>query len=90
MWQQVNYSQPMGHHEPRTPADEIADALADLAEARQALSTAVSQLTDITVDEEKAGVAYQARRNAKIAAAKLDDAEKHIRESNRIQLTVVS
>ena len=75
----------MGHYEPRTPADEIADALADLAEARQALSLAVSHLSD-----EKSGVARQAQRNAKIAAAKLDDAEKHIRESNRIQLTVVS
>lgn len=80
----------MGHYEPRTPADEIADALADLAEAREALGAVLSQLDDLTLDEDQAGVAYQARRNARIAAAKLDTAEKHVRESNRIQLSSVS
>lgn len=80
----------MGHYEPRTPADEIADALADVAEARRALQNVLSQLDDLTRDAEKAGVAYQARRNAKTAAAMLDHAEQHIRESNRIQLSVVS
>lgn len=80
----------MGHFEPRTAADEIADALADLAEVRQALATTLSQLDDLTGDAGDAGVAFQARRSARIAAAKLDDVEKHVRESNRIQLTVVS
>lgn len=80
----------MGHYEPRTAADEIADALADLADARRALSDLTSQLADLTLDDESAGVARQVNRNAKIAAAKLDDAERHVRESNRVQLTVVS
>jgi hypothetical protein len=80
----------MGRYIPRTAADELADALADLAEARQALQSTVSQLAELTTDEANAGVAYQARRNARIAAAKLDDAERHVRESNRIQLSSVS
>lgn len=80
----------MGHHEPRTSADEIADALADLAEARRALSDLSSQITELYTDEATSGIAHQISRNAKIAAAKLADSEKHIRESNRIQLTVVS
>lgn len=90
MLQQGLYSRGMGHYEPRTAADEIADALADLVEARRALRDLGSQLSDLALDDESAGVAHQARRNAKIAAAKLDDAERHVRESNRLQLTVVS
>lgn len=88
--QQAAYSGGMGHFEPRTPADEIADALADLAEARRALEDLASQMADLTLDDESAGVARQVSRNAKIAVAKLDDADKHIRESNRIQLSSVS
>lgn len=80
----------MGHYEPRTAADEIADALADLAEARRALRDLASQMTDLSLNDESTGVAHQVARNAKIAAAKLDDAERHVRESNRIQLSVVS
>lgn len=80
----------MGHHEPRTAADEIADALADLAEARRALRDLSSQITELYQDEATSGIGHQAARNAKIAAAKLDDVEQHIRESNRIQLTSVS
>lgn len=80
----------MGRYIPRTAADELADAVADLTEARQALATAIEQLDDITLGVDQAGVAYQARRNARIAAAKLDDADKHVRESNRIQLSSVS
>lgn len=76
----------MGHYTPRTAADEIADALADLAEARKALRDLASQMTGLPPD----GVAHQVARNAKIAAAKLDDAEHHVRESNRLQLRVVS
>lgn len=88
--QQGTYLGAMGQHAPRTAADEIADAFDDLAEARQALQSAIDQLDGLTVDEGNAGVAYQIRRNAKIAAAKLDDAERHARESNRLQLSSVS
>ena len=80
----------MGHHEPRTAADEIADALADLAEARRALRDLEAQVADLKLDDAAAGVVHQVQRNARIATAKLDDVDKHIRESNRIQLTVVS
>lgn len=80
----------MGHYEPRTAADEIADALADLAEARRALRDLTSQIADLELDDASAGVAHQVQRNARIAAAKIDDADQRIRESNRIQLTVVS
>ena len=80
----------MGHHEPRSAADEIADALSDLASARAALRTVLAHLEDLTATEETAPVAYQARTSARIAAAQIDDAEQHVRESNRLQLTVVS
>lgn len=76
----------MGHHEPRTAADETADVLAALAEARRALRDLSSHLDDLQADP----VAHQVRRNAKIVAAKLDEAEQHVREGNRIQLTSVS
>ena len=80
----------MGHHEPRTAAEEIADALSDLGSAREALRTLLSQLEDLAAGNETAPLAYQARRNARIVAAQLDEAEKHVRESNRLQLNVVS
>jgi hypothetical protein len=80
----------MGQHTPRTAAEEIADALSDLASAREALGTLLSQLDGLTGDEATASIAHQARRNAKIAAAELDSAERHVRESNRLQLNVVS
>jgi hypothetical protein len=80
----------MGQHTPRTAAEEIADALADLASARAALDTVLSQLDDLTANEQTAPTAHQARRNARIAAAELASAERHVRESNRLQLNVVS
>jgi hypothetical protein len=76
----------MGHHEPRTAADETADALAALADTRRALRDLSSHLDDLQDDP----AAYQARRNARIALAKLDEAERHVREGNRVQLTSVS
>jgi hypothetical protein len=76
----------MGHHEPRTAADETADALAALADTRRALRDLSSHLADLQADP----VAHQARRNARIALAKLDEAERHVREGNRVQLTSVS
>lgn len=80
----------MGFHEPRTAADEIADALADLADVRVALRNLTAQLADLKLDDEATSVAHQVRRNAMIALAKTNDAERHVRESNRVQLTVVS
>ena len=80
----------MGQYTPRTAAEEIADALTDLASAREAMRTLLSQLEDLTGTDETAPVAHQARRNARIVAAQLDDAEQHVRESNRLQLNVVS
>lgn len=80
----------MGQYTPRTAAEEIADALTDLESARTALTMVLSQLEDLTGTEETAPVAYQARRNARIAAAQIDHAEQHVRESNRLQLSVVS
>lgn len=80
----------MGHYEPRTAAEEIADALTDLASARAALGLVLSQLEDLTATEETAPIAHQVRRNARIVAAQLDSAEGRVRESNRLQLNVVS
>jgi predicted component of type VI protein secretion system len=77
----------MGHYEPRTAADETADALAALADARRALHDLSSHLDDLDNTD---GAVHQARRNARIAAAKLAEAEQHVREGNRVQLTVVS
>lgn len=80
----------MGHYTPRTAAEELADAVTDLASARDALRTLLIQLDGLTATDETAPIAHQARRNARIAAAEIDSAEQHVRESNRLQLNVVS
>jgi hypothetical protein len=81
----------MGKHEPRTAAEDLADALAALAVARDALRETLGHVDRIIQSPaDPVGVAHQARRNARIAVASLDEAEQHLRESNRAQLRSVS
>lgn len=79
----------MGHYEPRTTADEIADARAALADARRALRDLQSHLDrTISNPEGAVGSAHAAKRNAEIVAASLAAAEDAL--PREVQLTVVS
>ena len=81
----------MGKHEPRTAAEDLADALDALAVSRDALRETLGHIDRIIQSPaDPVGVAHQARRTARIAAASLDEAGAHMRESNRAQLKSVS
>lgn len=81
----------MGKHEPRTAAEDLADALDALAVARDALRETLGHVELIIQSPaDPAGVAHQARRTARIAIASLDEAGERLRESNLAQLRSVS
>jgi hypothetical protein len=81
----------MGHYEPRTAADETADARAALADAQRALRDLRSHLRQTMTNPEGAlGNAHAADRNAEILAAALVAADQALSEQARGQLTVVS
>lgn len=85
------YCRGMGSHEPRTAAEDLADAFAALAVAQDALRETLGHVDRIIQNPtDPAGIAHQARRTARITAASLDEVGEHLRESNRTQLKSVS
>ncbi|HEY2086304.1 MAG TPA: hypothetical protein VGH54_09795 [Mycobacterium sp.] len=83
----------MGHHEPRTAADEIAEAKAKLDAAFAEMETWRTHLDIMAKNpQDREAVAFQARRSAGIVAALIAEAESGTRVAERLQaqLTVVS
>lgn len=81
----------MGHHIPRTAADELADARTELAAAQRALTDLRSHLDRIITNPDGAeGRARSAKHNADILAASLESAGRAVRAAEQGQLTTVS
>ena len=81
----------MGHHIPRTAADELAAARTELAAAQRALVDLRSHLDHIIANPDGAeGKARAAKHNADIIAASLESAGRAVRAIEQDQLTTVS